>query len=584
MKKNLLSALYLVMAACALLFVQSCTKEKNESVIFYAKLQQYNSDSKVHIESSNIGKRYSCWDDGDQIRFHGAEGHVTFDPQTGLYMIQSSSLITYGGTETVVSIYPAELWPTGATITTEMDIHLVPTQKYEVTTDGQYQKLKAPMAAYMPASDWAFNSGDPATAPTLEFKNVCALMEVTIRNESTDDITVTRIEVENSGSNGKPLWGDEKILFDISAAHNHSMVEDLDEGDYASLYITREVTLDCEEHGEGGVVVGANESKSFYIYLPPVSYDKLRVTAYAKDDDNEFFKTLYSTRTTTGTFVANTIYRLPVTFENGDDNSWDILSHQHDLGPYTVNENGTQVLFDFSNLHHDGSVFFFPPYQYDFVSYNDPNHDVDQFNLVPVQHTRTVGDETETYYTFNCSGSDGTNYGPFMDENGLFTDPHRSGVTWRLLDYDEWNYLLKTRDQTNRFVNTLVASVPGIILFPDNFSLPTLSVSLTGINDLTQDFASNELPLHDFYILENSGCVFLPCVHYGINQMSSIQDDGYYRLAPTQTQAHWSYQNPQSWFGLRCIRLIPGASGSNMSEAPGNSGFFRFVRNYSTKK
>lgn len=274
----------------------------------------------------------------------------------------------------------------------------------------------------------------------MEFKNVCALLKVTV---NASDVVVTPIEVENTGTDatgtdgvhtgyhsGRPLWGDFEITFDPDDNWQPLLREqsNLDE-DLAAKYITKEVTLECEHHGDyGGVSVSG--SHPFYIYLPPVGYHNLHVTVYAKDvTGQERCTTLVSS--VNSSFQAHTIYPLSVTYNS---NTWTPLSRAHDLGPFSVSTT-KQVVFSFSNLHNDGEVhgtdegYFFPPYQYDFIGYHDGNNDHDHFT--------------------NAQRS------AFIGSNGFAT---RNG--WSLLTNSEWTYLLETREG-HKYVTAIVASVPG---------------------------------------------------------------------------------------------------------------------------
>ena len=89
MKNKILSCIYIVMALGALMFVQSCKKDNDGSQIFYATIQQYEGE-KVHISGS-----YSCWDEGDQVKMHGAIGTIGRD-DNGYYIRFNSNVIDFG--------------------------------------------------------------------------------------------------------------------------------------------------------------------------------------------------------------------------------------------------------------------------------------------------------------------------------------------------------------------------------------------------------------------------------------------------------------------------------------------------------
>lgn len=560
MKKRLFNILFLVVALGALTIVQSCKKDDADSQRFYATIQQYQGD-KVHIEEP-----YSCWDVGDQVRLHGWTGTIGLEQveETNRFYIDfgAANIVHSGqtggtshGNGIMAAIYPVYLWGPSAFEADDDNhnpatnlIHLEPTQKYE-TTDNGYQKILAPMAAVLQsAPDYQL----PYPDNTLEFKNVCALLKVNVSTNT--DIVVTRIEVENTGigngarHSGRPLWGNFEITFDPTndwlpiLQEQSNITEDL-----AAKYITKEVTLECEHHGDlGGVEVSSGTTHPFYIYLPPVAYDALHVTVYAKvnDGDNGVIeKCITRISSTNGTFAANTIYPLSVTF----DNNWTTVPRSHELGPFTVSPSGKRVNFSFSNLHNDDDGYFFPPYQYDFIGFHDPNGDHDHFT-----HTQKAA----------LLGTDG-----YATQNG-----------WTMLTGDEWNYMMGTStDQTYKrsgdylFACALVASVPGIILFPDgypsNYPDGATPPTFNDLNTIQGDYRDNTLSKSKFYELENAGCVFLPCVWYNSGDATTISDVGHY----------WEKDN---WASRTLY------AGSNTGNYDGTSALIRLVKvvNNSTSK
>ena len=519
MKKQILNAIYLVVALGTLLAVQSCKKENDNVYKIYATIQQYNGE-KMHIEQGDYP--YSCWDANDKVQMAQNVGTVGIDNNG--YYIQFDNNFGYWGNNgqsnnQLYALYPTYFLPTNAQINFHLNsafnIHLEPTQLYEETSGG-YQKLLAPMVAVLPSGD--YNVNDPYNedhpAPTMQFKNLCAMLEVTVNGSG---IVVTRIEVENTGigngsrHTGRPLWGDYEITLD----NNNSPIlrEEADvTQDLAANFITKEVTLECEHHGDqGGVAV--NGSHKFYIFVPPVEYQNLHVTVYAKSNGVEKCTTLISN--VHSTFQANTMYPLSVTY---NAQTWTTIPRAHNLGPFTVNNAGKQVYFAFSNVHHDGTGYFLPPYQYDFIGYHDPNGDHDHIpytemlSLLIDDPSSTTENPVETPYVNLGITGYGANDG------------------WMLLTNEEWNYLLRTRsDNSFGFAFAIVASVPGLLLFPDNYSTPDgLSITITNPNNVLAPFTSNIISIPDFYKLENAGCAFLPCVYYTSSQATSITDVGEY--------------------------------------------------------
>ena len=105
-------------------------------------------------------------------------------------------------------------------------------------------------------------------------------------------------------------------------------------------------------------------------------------------------------------------------------------------------------------------------------------------------------------------------------------------TTWRTLTGSEWNYVFKTRTTTSsmRFVKAVVADMPGVILFPDDWNANTYS-TLTHVNDNDElDYDENIISLNDWNAyFESNGAVFLPAAGSREDtKVEDVEDDGYY--------------------------------------------------------
>ena len=138
-----------------------------------------------------------------------------------------------------------------------------------------------------------------------------------------------------------------------------------------------------------------------------------------------------------------------------------------------------------------------------------------------------------------------------------------------MLTGDEWNYMMGTStDPTYKrsgdylFACALVASVPGIILFPDNYpaNYPTGAVPPTfnDLNTIQGDYRDNTLNIPKFYELEQAGCVFLPCVWFNSGDATSISDVGHYwEKASWVTRTLYAGSNTGNYDGSSAlIRLV----------------------------
>lgn len=99
---------------------------------------------------------------------------------------------------------------------------------------------------------------------------------------------------------------------------------------------------------------------------------------------------------------------------------------------------------------------------------------------------------------------------------------------WRTLTSDEWRYLLNTRSVAYRYVKATVDGITGLIIFPDDFILPSIVV-VNNVNNGTVEFNTNTYSIAQLTALENSGCIFLPTAGYrNGTTASSVGTYGYY--------------------------------------------------------
>ena len=478
---------------------QSCKKDQGPT-FFYATIEQYNNEDKVHIEGTTYP--YSCWDDGDKIRMNALLGTVS--GFNGSYTIQLSGNIDHYGSDghtssrnPIAAIYPASLFDAVFSAWGANNVYLPPTQYYSEVSG--HQRLIAPMLAYAPArTDGPL--GEDNTADTLSFRNVCSLIKVKVKTSTP--ISITRIEIENTGANRtttRPLWGN--FIADVSASTATRIIATLQEPTYWNpnsdpfyKHIVTKVALDMTKDNPNGKSIGVGTTP-FYIYVPAVGYDNLAITIYAIDGTTTRYHTTTSIKN--GTFVANTIY--PITIQYGSD--WTVYHHQPDVlsGVFTV-ASGKTVNFTRGNIQHAGSSYAIAEHQFDFNGYYG-NLDYGTRDLFTMSEVSTVLSNFSEYV---------------------------------LLTGEEWAYLLGNtsgaesgahRSDDYRFVPAMVSNTSGIIIFPDGFS----SISgLTGINSIQTSYVSNTLTLEQWYALETVGCVFIPCVAWTNMQTDNIKNQGYY--------------------------------------------------------
>lgn len=227
-----------------MLSMVACQKD-NEGILTL-KIEKYASDAKVHLNDD----KYAVWDDGDEIWLNGAQKTVTINGTT--------ATISVGVADAYTAIYPYE-WAGNNTIT------------YPAEQTYRANGIDAPMAAYCGASD---NS--------LSFRNLGSLLAVNVSGVSK----VMKIEVVADGN----------TLINGTASINFSgerpTLGNLSSG-------TNTTTLNCN-----GTTIAENETKTFYIALPPVTA-KLTIKVY--DDYYCYERTQVSAKQ----YQANYGYNVP---------------------------------------------------------------------------------------------------------------------------------------------------------------------------------------------------------------------------------------------------------------------------------
>lgn len=131
------------------------------------------------------------------------------------------------------------------------------------------------------------------------------------------------------------------------------------------------------------------------------------------------------------------------------------------------------------------------------------------------------GEESINNLTGDCVNADWGVY------NSILNGGNQTGM-WRTLNYDEWNYLLNSRAGT-RFTKAKVNGVNGMIIFPDNFTLPT-GLVLNNINTMYSPAGSDNIYTVDEWAqLESIGAIFLPAAGWrGYGDVGDVGTFGYY--------------------------------------------------------
>ena len=210
-------------------------------------------------------------------------------------------------------------------------------------------------------------------------------------------------------------------------------------------------------------------------------------------------------------------------------------------GLFSVSET-QQVHFSKGNLQYQASTntWRFAEHQYDYVG--------------------TQTSDGFGYYGGNVSGSDnryisstysgwidlfgwGTGSNPtlsssYSEDYGTFVDwgsnPISNGGNtanrWRTLTQAEWEYLLNTRPgASSKLGSGNINGVGGLIILPDNWTLPSECSFTSGNASSHNDWTRNSYTLSQWAQMETAGAVFLPAAgsRLGTN-VANVGNIGYY--------------------------------------------------------
>ena len=189
MKKTFLLAVTAVVALMAV----SCQKEEMGRVLT-ATIEQYehNADSKAYINADN----YACWEAGDTVEINNTQCTIRFEE--GSQGTANTAIIDGASLPSdvpLLAFYPASqisnLTTNGGTVT------LPHIQTYKERNG--HQIINNPMAAYCPVG-----------SNELKFRNLAALLKVTIQAPSNEDLAVKAILVK--GNENQMLWGTAPLM------------------------------------------------------------------------------------------------------------------------------------------------------------------------------------------------------------------------------------------------------------------------------------------------------------------------------------------------------------------------------------
>lgn len=500
MKKILLALAALAMMSVSL---TSCSKDEGAPAQFTASIEQ--SSAKIQLDGSIIK-----WKNSDIVTVFDEEGFARYSATPREDNATFATLNYMDGNLTdgpYYAIYPSVCAHNAGSF-------LV--QSRQVSSDGSLEVF--PMYAV-------------SNNTNFEFKNLCGLLKITL-NQS--DVMVSSIKVTAD----QPIAG----IFDIDmtsgvpvATFNSNLSDDTEDG----------ITLQCEtpQSIEGG--------HDFYIYLPAGTYTNMAIKVVTdnglmciKQSQNAVVveRSKYTPASVSQmTFVPN-------------------VAEGSLTGLFTINANGDQVRFSKGNLQYNvtNGLWRFAEHQYDFVGpFNNTTYYswqiqnqyvgwIDLFNWGTSGYNNIMPHPLQItpreYYAENQNIAN-TNY-DWGVYNPISNGGNQAGM-WRTLTKEEWRYIRNTRPNANQKVASGRIDFGsnhyfnGLILLPDDWTLPEGLTFNRGFTNDQRNYARNTYTVDEWQLMEDAGAVFLSAAGFTINNGTS-NDGVYYYLTDYTWYLAWA--------------------------------------------
>ena len=229
---------------------------------------------------------------------------------------------------------------------------------------------------------------------------------------------------------------------------------------------------------------------------------------------------------------------------------------------FSVGE-GVSVRFSRGNLQYQASTgtWRFAEHQFDYLATANNNISSTYSGWIDLFAWGTSGwnSGANCYQPWSTSGTDSDYYpgGSYTNSltgqyanadwgvyNAISNGGNKTGL-WRTLSRDEWTYLFYTRtDASNKYATARIEQIPGIVILPDVWTLPTGLLFTPGMNG----YYSNTYTVDQWTRMEEAGAIFLPAAGTRIFEVGyvnwlvkvqGVQDEGRY-WSTTQVGDKWA--------------------------------------------
>ena len=590
MKNSIFKTGWFLLFAAGLLAVMSACKKDNTTSELRAVMNDFaNSNQKAYIDP----EQYSCFVIGEEMRVNNSDGTVLAlarnDRQCTIDNVpvsDGSSLKAFYPKKLLTTLSQSENLSSGFS---NLVVDFPRTQECRRDANGN-QIIDNPMIAEL--SNFGSNN------QTLHFRNLCALLKLTVCTRSSfDAIRVTM-------GNTVQLWGKGSIS-------RGKVVMDGNSG-------SSTVILTIPGH------TSSPTGEAFYIMIPEVELQNNDVVTVEFMNNNAPFKSYTLTISGTKKLAYNEIHTLgfftfnakvfsvaenrTVIFAPGNL-QWSYTGGGIDSTKHSINGAGYNL-----------GTWRFAPNQYDVIGANNTNaigkpvevHITQYYSVIrntmfynnyqgwidlfawggsgygdsrPYYYNRP---NTNYYLEYNVNNLGAYDWGAFNTIYNPRTKANDPYGTWRVLTKGEWEYLLHFSGVTDgrnnswcRF-NTVAVTLPdnsvvdGLIIYPDNISTVDKPSFIPNVND---EHTSYTITFAQFESLEGMGCAFLPNAGF-----MNISDNQLVFQYPTNTHGH--YWTSQARIPANGTIAYPqylfinqgGGIPTMMEDGSQARGFFRSVR------
>ena len=462
----------------SLVALSSCKKDGKVVATFTATMEDC---ADVHNVKTVLNGNALQWEEGDEIKIHS--GNTAVFTATPLSPATKATFTTtdhnFNDAGSYIAYYPAEI--NGAF----NQITLPTTQESD---DGSLRGF--PMHAYADGST------------NLQFHNLCGVLKLNLQKTG---VSVTSITLTVN----EPINGTYYVNNVMSTESIATLAESPIDGTGSNT-----TTLVCNQ--------SINMAHDFYIYLPEGTYTGLTLEITTNDG-------MVCTKVPAMSNVSIVRSKYSTLTLSEDNLEFvEVLPQGALPGLFSVSLT-RQVRFSQGNLQYQASTntWRFAENQYDYVGDANSNISSTYSGWIDLFGWGTSGWNSGAvcYQPWSTSQTNSDYYPGGSYTNGLtgayaeadwawhnsISNGGNTAHLWCTLTNNEWMYLFSTRaNASSKYGTGNINGVGGLIILPDNWTLPLGCTFNAGFASTDNDWTLNSYTLAQWVMMETAGAVFLP--------------------------------------------------------------------------